>query len=170
MDRLDMRRAINHWKAHGLTYSPCCRRGRGDGVPFTDPGSRHRQGADNKADRARRTGIGRKGEKVRLISTSRTSTVRSAPCSPAASPKVPGSPACRKTRSRSTPRATAGNRSVPWLAHGVTIEIWLAKANDVGKGSSGGRLVILSPAECQIDRAEEQHHRRQPVLYGAIPG
>ncbi len=57
-----------------------------------------------------------------------------------------------------------------WLANGVTIELE-GEANDyVGKGLSGGRLIIYPPADAAIERAEDNIIVGNTVLYGAISG
>ncbi|MBK1704795.1 glutamate synthase large subunit [Halochromatium glycolicum] len=57
-----------------------------------------------------------------------------------------------------------------WLAHGVTIEL-AGEANDyVGKGLSGGRIIIYPPADASIERAEDNIIVGNTVLYGAISG
>ncbi len=55
---------------------------------------------------------------------------------------------------------TAGQSFGAFLAHGVSIDL-IGEANDyVGKGLSGGRLVVRPP-EGKQDRAGKEHHRRQ---------
>jgi glutamate synthase (NADPH/NADH) large chain len=57
-----------------------------------------------------------------------------------------------------------------WLAHGVTIELE-GEANDyVGKGLSGGRLIIYPPADSGIAKASDNIIVGNTVLYGAIAG
>src|SRR5689334_12897821 len=64
---------------------------------------------------------------------------------------------------------TAGQSFGAWLARGVTFELE-GDANDyVGKGLSGGRLVIRPPAESGIV-PEESIIVGNTVLYGAIEG
>jgi glutamate synthase (NADPH/NADH) large chain len=54
---------------------------------------------------------------------------------------------------------TAGQSFGAFLARGVTLEL-VGEANDyVGKGLSGGRIIVRPPAEFRGDRRE--HHRRQ---------
>ncbi len=66
-------------------------------------------------------------------------------------------------------RGTAGQSFGAFLAHGVTLELE-GEANDyVGKGLSGGRIVIYPPAVCPI-QAEENIIVGNTVLYGAISG
>ncbi|NJO14846.1 MAG: glutamate synthase large subunit [Thioploca sp.] len=63
----------------------------------------------------------------------------------------------------------AGQSFGAFLAHGVSIEL-SGEANDyVGKGLSGGRLVIYPPTNCPIV-AEENIIVGNTVLYGAISG
>jgi len=67
-------------------------------------------------------------------------------------------------------RGTAGQSFGAWVAKGVTIEL-AGEGNDyVGKGLSGGRLVIYPPKESGIAKAEENIIVGNTVLYGAIAG
>jgi len=66
-------------------------------------------------------------------------------------------------------KGTAGQSLGAFLAAGITIELE-GEANDyVGKGLSGGRLVIYPPADCPIV-PEENIIVGNTVLYGAIRG
>ena len=90
---------------------------------------------------------------------SATSTAPSAPCCRATSPSATAMPACRRTPSRVKLTGTAGQSFGAFLAHGITLEL-LGDANDyVGKGLSGGRVIVRPPAGST--RVREQHHRRQ---------
>jgi glutamate synthase (NADPH/NADH) large chain len=63
----------------------------------------------------------------------------------------------------------AGQSFGAWLAHGVTLELE-GEGNDyVGKGLSGGRIVVYPPADCPIV-PEENIIVGNTVLYGAISG
>ena len=78
-------------------------------------------------------------------------------------------PACRKTRSRSRFTGTAGQSFGAFLARGVSLEL-IGDANDyVGKGLSGGRIVVRQPPEATRDPAENIIVGNT-VLYGAIAG
>ena len=67
-------------------------------------------------------------------------------------------------------RGTGGQSFGAWAARGVTIELE-GEANDyVGKGLSGGRLIIYPPRDCAIERAEDNIIIGNTVLYGAISG
>jgi glutamate synthase domain-containing protein 3 len=66
-------------------------------------------------------------------------------------------------------RGSAGQSFGAWLAHGVTLELE-GDANDyVGKGLSGGSLVVRPPREARF-AAEENVIVGNVVLYGATGG
>jgi len=66
-------------------------------------------------------------------------------------------------------RGTAGQSFGAWLAHGISLELE-GDANDyVGKGLCGGRITIFPPKESSII-AEENIIIGNTVLYGAISG
>jgi glutamate synthase (NADPH/NADH) large chain len=66
-------------------------------------------------------------------------------------------------------KGTAGQTFGGWLSHGVTFELE-GDANDyVGKGLSGGRLIIYPPKNCPIV-PEENIIVGNTVMYGAISG
>jgi glutamate synthase (NADPH/NADH) large chain len=66
-------------------------------------------------------------------------------------------------------KGTAGGSFGAWLAHGITFELE-GDANDyVGKGLSGGRLVISPPKESTLI-PEENIIVGNTVMYGAISG
>ena len=65
---------------------------------------------------------------------------------------------------------TAGQSLGAWLAQGVTIELE-GEGNDyVGKGLSGGRIIIYPPANSSIGNAEDNIIVGNTVMYGAIKG
>jgi glutamate synthase (NADPH) large chain len=67
-------------------------------------------------------------------------------------------------------KGTAGQSFAAWLARGVTFELE-GEANDyVGKGLSGGRVVIYPPREATRMVAEASILVGNTVLYGAIEG
>ncbi|MDP1628558.1 MAG: glutamate synthase large subunit [Parvibaculum sp.] len=66
-------------------------------------------------------------------------------------------------------KGTAGQSFGAWVASGVTLELE-GEANDyVGKGLSGGRLIVYPPANCRIV-PEKSIIVGNTVLYGAISG
>ncbi|HWG06188.1 MAG TPA: glutamate synthase large subunit, partial [Beijerinckiaceae bacterium] len=67
-------------------------------------------------------------------------------------------------------KGTAGQSFGGWLAHGVSLELE-GQANDyVGKGLSGGRIVIYPPAEATAIVPHQSIIVGNTVLYGAIAG
>ena len=68
-----------------------------------------------------------------------------------------------------TLRGTAGQSFGAWLAHGVTLDL-VGDANDyVGKGLSGGRIIVRPSEDARIV-PEESIIVGNTVLYGAIAG
>jgi glutamate synthase (NADPH/NADH) large chain len=66
-------------------------------------------------------------------------------------------------------KGSAGQSLGAWLAHGVTLEVE-GDANDyVGKGLSGGRIIVYPPAEATFP-PEENIVIGNVALYGAIHG
>ena len=77
--------------------------------------------------------------------------------------------ACPTTQSMFASMARQGRASAAWLARGITFELD-GDANDyVGKGLSGGRVIIRPPADSGIV-PEESIIVGNTVLYGAIEG
>src|SRR5215211_6428693 len=67
-------------------------------------------------------------------------------------------------------KGTAGQSFGAWLAHGITLELE-GEANDyVGKGLSGGRIIVYPPKEAEKLVPEESIIIGNTVLYGAIEG
>ena len=67
-------------------------------------------------------------------------------------------------------KGTAGQSFGAWVAKVVTIKL-SGEGNDyVGKGLSGGKLIIAPPAESKIAAAEENVIVGNTVLFGAITG
>ena len=65
---------------------------------------------------------------------------------------------------------TAGQSFGAWVTKGVTLRL-SGEGNDyVGKGLSGGKLIIHPPEACKIEKAEENIIVGNTVLYGAISG
>ena len=65
---------------------------------------------------------------------------------------------------------TAGQSFEAWATKGVTLKL-TGEGNDyVGKGLSGGKIIIRVPSDCKIDKAEENIIVGNTVLYGAISG
>ncbi|MBT3028601.1 MAG: glutamate synthase large subunit [Candidatus Thiodiazotropha sp. (ex Ctena orbiculata)] len=172
-DCLDMRKAINHWKAKGLDYSRLLKK------PEAEPevALYNCEIQDHGLDRAidlelikRAQPALEKGEAVKIEidihNYNRTfGTMLSGRVAERYGHKgLPDDTIYIKAN------GTAGQSFGAWLAKGVTIEL-AGEGNDyVGKGISGGRLVIYPPEHAGIGNAEENIIVGNTVLYGAISG
>jgi glutamate synthase (NADPH/NADH) large chain len=172
-DRLDMRNAINHWKAKGLDYSRLLAKPQAGADVALHNSEIQDHGLDKAMDLElikRAQPALEKGEPVKIEidihNYNRTfGTMLSG--------KV-----AEKYGHRGLPddtiyikiRGTAGQSFGAWVAKGVTLEL-AGEGNDyVGKGLSGGRLVIYPPQNSGIGKAEENIIVGNTVLYGAISG
>ena len=172
MDRLDMRNAISHWKAHGLDFSRILYKpDHKDGVSiYNDEQQDHGLETiiDNKLIEQARPAI-EDGKAVsidtrihnynRSFGTMLSGTVA----------RHHGHSGLPDDSIHIKAHGTAGQSLGAFLARGVTIEL-SGEGNDyVGKGLSGGRIIIYPPAETPIV-AEENIIVGNTVLYGAITG
>ncbi len=171
-DRLDMRRAVQHWKAKGVDLSAVLHRPELPGEV-----ARHRcEAQDHGLHRAL---------DLQLIPQAMPALERREPVvieTPvrnlhrAVGAMLSGEVA-RRFGHAGLPddtihirlKGTAGQSFGAWLARGVTLEL-AGEANDyVGKGLSGGRIVVYPPAGSRIV-PEENIIAGNTVLYGAIEG
>ncbi|MDJ0741537.1 MAG: glutamate synthase large subunit [Gammaproteobacteria bacterium] len=173
MDRLDMRRAIDHWKAHGLDY----RRLLTKPVAADGDTLHQSEGQDHGLDKAldnRLIELARpaldSGDKVEIdIEIENVNRTFGTMLSGRIAEKY-GFAGLPDDTITIKARGTAGQSFGAWVAHGVTVEL-AGEGNDyVGKGLSGGKLIIYPPPECGIARAEDNIIVGNTVLYGAING
>jgi glutamate synthase (NADPH/NADH) large chain len=172
-DRLNMRAAINHWKAQGLDYSRLLAKPKAaEGVAIYNTETQDHgldKAADHELIRQAAPAL-EKGEKVtietRIHNYNRTfGTMLSGRV--AERYGHAGLPDDTITINAS---GTAGQSFGAWVAKGVTISL-AGEGNDyVGKGLSGGKLIIYPPAESKIGKAEENIIVGNTVLYGASSG
>jgi len=173
MDCLDMRRAINHWKAHGLDYSRLLTKptpAEGDTVYWSQTQDHGIDKAlDNRLIELAAPAL-EKGDKVEIdIGIQNVNRTFGTLLSGRVAERY-GFKGLPADRIKINAKGTAGQSFGAWLAHGVTIEL-AGEANDyVGKGLSGGKLIIYPPPECKIERAEDNIIVGNTVLYGAING
>jgi glutamate synthase (NADPH) large chain len=144
-DRLDMRKAIGHWKAKGLDFTRLLHKPEaGPGVAVYNC-ERQDHGLDKALDRKlieQAKPALERGEAVRIETPIATRTGPSARCCPDGSPSATGTRDSRTTPFISPRAGPPGQSLGAWLAHGVTIDL-VGEANDyVGKGLSGGRIVV----------------------------
>jgi glutamate synthase (NADPH/NADH) large chain len=171
-DMLEMDRGITRWKAKGLDYSRLLHR------PKVGPevAIRWSETQDHGLDRA---------IDHRLIAEAQPALVNQVPVTfeiqlrnthRAVGAMLSGEVARRYGHTglpddsiRVKSKGTAGQSFGAFLARGVTLELE-GQANDyVGKGLSGGRIIVYPPRDCPIV-PEENIIVGNTVLYGAISG
>ncbi|VBB69710.1 Glutamate synthase [NADPH] large chain [invertebrate metagenome] len=171
-DILETRLAVQHWKAKGLDLS----RLLAPALPAAGVATYHCEAQDHGLEQALDHSLLRKA-KVALYSSvpitlsmpiRNTYRTVGAMLSGAVARRhghdgLPNDTLCIKFT------GTAGQSFGAFLAHGVTLEL-TGDANDyVGKGLSGGRIIITPPAGTSR-RAEDNIIVGNTVLYGAIAG
>ena len=172
-DRLEMRRAIDHWKAQGLDFSRLL------ATPQVGPEVAifNCEVQDHGIDRALDHELIRQAQpaleerqpvhiEIGVKNFNRTfGTLLSGRVA-----ERYGHAGLPDDTIHIKAKGTAGQSLGAWLARGVTLEVE-GEGNDyVGKGLSGGRIVIYPPAESAIAKAEENIIIGNTVLYGAITG
>ena len=170
---LDASQAVAHWKAEGLDLSPILHvpdapRGRG-AAPGGGAGPRPRQGARQRAHRARGRRARARRAGARPASRSATSTAPSARCSAPRSPAGTAARACPTARSTSPSRGSAGQSFGAFLPQGITLRLEGDSNDYVGKGLSGGR-VIVRPDRAAAFPAEDNVIAGNVIGYGATSG
>jgi len=171
-ERLDMRPAVEHWKARGLDFSRLFYR------PSVGPdvAISHRDTQDHGLAKALDHELIEKAtpaiENKRPVQLSSRIFNRNRTVGAMLSGEV-----ARRYGHAGLPddtihvkfEGTAGQTFGGWLAHGVTFELE-GDANDyVGKGLSGGRIVAYPPKDSPI-APEENIIVGNTVMYGAISG
>ncbi|GAA0236691.1 glutamate synthase-related protein [Castellaniella daejeonensis] len=170
VDLLDMRKGIEHWKARGLDFSRIFHQ------VATDEPVRHARSQDHGLSHAldhqlieRSKAALERGEKVSFITPVRN---RNRTIGAMLSGEV-----ARRYGHEGLPDDTihiqcngaAGQSFGAFLAHGVTLDL-VGEANDyVGKGLSGGRLILRSPNDFR-GFGPDHIIAGNTVLYGATDG
>jgi len=170
VDRLDVRPAIDHWKARGLDFSAMLR-------PVMSPSHRRRvEAQDHQLDRAFDQG---------LLEACRNAIVHKEPVAidrtvrniDRAVGTMLGSEVTRMWGGEGLPDDTirvgcfgsAGQSFGAFIPRGITLRLE-GEANDyVGKGLSGGRLVVVPPRGSALV-PEDNVIVGNVVLYGATSG
>jgi len=174
MDRLEMRRAIDHWKANGLDFSKLLSK---PNVP--DSVAIHNcEVQDHGLDKAldltlieQAQPALERGEPVRIELPVRNFNRTVGTMLSGRVAEKYGFAGLPDDTIYIKASGTGGQSWGAWLAKGVTIELE-GEANDyVGKGLSGGRLVIYPPRHSGMaDHAEDNIIVGNTVLYGAVSG
>ncbi|MGD9171900.1 MAG: glutamate synthase-related protein, partial [Candidatus Thiodiazotropha sp.] len=172
-DRLDMRKAINHWKAKGLDYSRLLAKPEAGPDVALYNCEKQDHGLDKAMDLElikRAQPALEKGEPVKIeIDIHNYNRTFGTMLSGRVAERY-GHGGLPDDTIHIKVNGTAGQSFGAWVAKGVTIEL-AGEGNDyVGKGLSGGRLVIYPPENASIGKAEENIIVGNTVLYGAISG
>ncbi|MDB5593494.1 MAG: hypothetical protein JWM36_455 [Hyphomicrobiales bacterium] len=173
MQMLDRDRAVDHWKAKGLDFARLFHKpNAGTNLPIF-----HTENQDHKLDAVLdRTLIAQagpaleKGERVRIESTiNNTNRTTGAMLSGQIARRY-GHEGLPDDTIHVALKGTAGQSFGAWLAHGVTLELE-GEANDyVGKGLSGGRILIYPSKDAKQIVPHESIIVGNTVMYGAISG
>jgi glutamate synthase (NADPH/NADH) large chain len=172
-DRLSMRKAIDHWKAKGLDYSNVLYKPEaGDDVAiYCQEEQDH--GLDKALDHAlikQAQPALEKRENVTIdIDVQNFNRCFGTMLSGRIAEKY-GHQGLPDDTITINAKGTVGQSFGAWVAKGVTIKL-AGEGNDyVGKGLSGGKLIIHPPADSALAKAEENIIVGNTVLYGAIAG
>ena len=171
-ERLDMRSAITHWKAKGLDYSRILH--KPEAGPDVAVYNRETQdhgldkALDNKLIEQAAPALER-GETVKIASpVSNFNRTVGAMLSGRVAERY-GLEGLPEDTIYIKFNGTAGQSFGAWATYGITLELE-GEGNDyVGKGLSGGRIVIYPPADCPIV-PEQNIIIGNTALYGAISG
>ena len=171
-DKLDMRRAINHWKASGLDFSKILYMAKPEpGVAIYNCEIQDHgldKALDNKLIEQAKPALER-GEAVRIETQIKNVNRTVGAMLSGRIAERYGHEGLPEDTIYVMLNGIAGQSFGAWLAHGVTLELE-GEANDyVGKGLSGGRIVIYPPKDCPIV-PEQNIIVGNTVLYGAISG
>ncbi len=169
-DLLDMRTGIEHWKAHGLDFQRVLHRVTSDiPVRHTEEQDHGLSGAlDHQLIERARPALER-GEKVSFIVPvrNRNRTI-GAMLSGAVAARY-GHEGLPDDTIHIQCNGTAGQSFGAFLAHGITMDL-VGEANDyVGKGLSGGRIIVRSPNDFR-GFGPDHIIAGNTVIYGALAG
>ena len=172
VDRLDMRRVHRHWKANGVDLSRLLHTVEIDEAAslFQTETQDHGLGGalDNELIKACQPAI-TAGEAVKIDTTIRNVNRTVGTMLSGEIAMAHGHAGLKPDTIRINLTGVAGQSFGAWLAHGVTLDL-TGDANDyVGKGLSGGRIIVKQPANAPRDPSQNIIVGNT-VLYGAIAG
>ncbi len=172
VDRLDMRQALDHWKAHGVDLGRLLHKvDLPEGAPLRWTETQN-HGLDKALDqeliKAAAPAL-EKGEAVRIEREIKNVNRTAGAMLSGEVAKRYGHEGLPANTIQIALTGVAGQSFGAFLAHGVTLEL-TGDANDyVGKGLSGGRIVVRQPAHVTREPTENIIVGNT-VLYGAIAG
>ncbi|MDZ4306438.1 glutamate synthase-related protein, partial [Allopontixanthobacter sp.] len=172
VDRIDMRRVDRHWKAQGIDLTRLLHRidlPEGTPVHHTMNQEHNLDGAlDNDLIAACQPAL-LHGEPVQLSREVRNVNRTVGAMLSGEIAKAYGHAGLKPDTIRINLNGVAGQSFGAWLVHGVTLDL-TGDANDyVGKGLSGGRIIVRQPDGVSRDPAQNIIVGNT-VLYGAIAG
>ena len=172
MQMLDRDRAIDHWKANGLDFSRLFHKPDAGNLPiFKTEDQDHNLGKvlDRTLIEKAKAAIERR-EKVSIESPINSVNRSTGAMLSGVIAKTYGHKGLPDDTIHVKLKGTAGQSFGAWVAHGVTLELE-GEANDyVGKGLSGGKLIVYPPKEAKQIVPENSIIVGNTVLYGAING
>ncbi|MGQ0503345.1 MAG: glutamate synthase-related protein, partial [Panacagrimonas sp.] len=169
-DLLDQTKAISHWKARGLDFSRIFHMPRTDEPRYQVLTQEHglERALDNKLIAQAMPAL-EKGEKVSFISPVKNLNRTVGTMLSAEVARRYGHAGLPNDTIHIQLQGTAGQSAGAFLAHGITLDL-VGEGNDyVGKGLSGGRIVVRPNTEFR-GRAVDNIIIGNTVLYGAIAG
>jgi glutamate synthase (NADPH/NADH) large chain len=173
LQMLDKRKLVEHWKAKGLDFSALFTK---PDVPasvsifHSETQNHHLEHVlDRKLIEAARAAIDR-GAPVKIEETIKSVNRSTGAMLSGEVAKVYGHTGLPDDTIHVKLKGTAGQSFGAWLARGVTFELE-GEANDyVGKGLSGGRIIVYPAREATRIVPEESIIIGNTVMYGAIEG
>jgi glutamate synthase (NADPH) large chain len=173
MQMLDKVGAISHWKAKGLDFSNLFHKPEAPAGAEIHKCEDQNHNLQNVLDRSLIAECGpslETGEPMRLERTINNTNRSIGAMLSGEVAKRHGHAGMPEGTIHIKLKGTAGQSLGAWLAHGVTLELE-GQANDyVGKGLSGGRIVVYPPAEATRIVPHQSIIVGNTVLYGAISG
>jgi glutamate synthase (NADPH) large chain len=171
VDRIDMKGAIHHWKAQGIDLSKLLHKIDTGNAPLHQTGTQD-HGLDAAMDRqliADAMPALETGEAVRIERDVRNVNRTVGAMLSGEIARRYGHDGLPENTIQIALTGVAGQSFGAFLAHGVTLEL-TGDANDyVGKGLSGGRVIVRQPGHVKRDPTENIIVGNT-VLYGAIAG
>jgi glutamate synthase (NADPH/NADH) large chain len=173
MQMLDKRRVVDHFKAKGLDFSKLFHKPtpkEGDAIFHRE---RQDHGLEQVLDRtliAQAQGAIARGAPVKIETAINNTNRATGAMLSGEIARIYGHAGLPDDTVHVKLKGTAGQSFGAWLAKGVTLELE-GQANDyVGKGLSGGRLIIYPPKEATQITPHDSIIVGNTVLYGAISG
>ncbi|MFA5920895.1 MAG: glutamate synthase large subunit [Methylococcaceae bacterium] len=171
-DKLNMQRAISHWKTEGLDFSRIFYKPDVDNATAVYHCEHQEHGLEHALDHvliAKAQPALENGQAVVINTPIRNVNRTFAAMLSGEVAKRYGHKGLPEDTIAIHVKGTAGQSFGAFLAQGISIELE-GEGNDyVGKGMSGGRIAIYPPRDCPIDPAENIIVGNT-VLYGAISG